>query len=72
MQFAKPLPDVIRGLSSLVGFDGFVVGWNVGYEVACLSIALPAIQVVDLAPDFVLQRRLRQMCHGQQQPIYEM
>ena len=53
VQFAKRLPDGIRGLSSLVGFDGLVVGWNVGYDLAGLSLAHPAIQVVDLATDCV-------------------
>ena len=38
-------------LATLVGFDNVVVGWNVEADLMALHIALPAIQVVDLARD---------------------
>lgn len=62
VQFAKRIREVIRGLSTLVGFDGLVVGWKVGYDLPGLSLAFPAIYVVDLATNYVLHRCLRQVC----------
>ena len=46
---ALPLIEIWKSLGQMLRFDNLLVGWNVDADLMALHMAVPAIQVVDLA-----------------------
>ena len=46
---ALPLVEILKTLGEFPGYDNLLVGWNVDADLMALHMAMPAIQVVDMA-----------------------
>ena len=53
--------EVCGQLAALMGFENVAVGWNVDADLLALQIAIPPIQLVDLARE-TLGRRVSNRC----------